>query len=359
MRTGKIWLLAFVLVSVGMCFGAALFHWNCSKLHNCEGPFDFFGSSTVASGAFAGHTDSSGAAPPAVQPAPAIQAPPGKVAGEPQPGSEEHLLKLQETVLHEIETSNAKTKEMLDFALLAVGFVGSLVIAIFGYFGWTTAQEIKDQKAKAAELIKSLDERQQQAIDALTKFKGAQAAIASDILSSIAPKLGQIANYGMKIAEFAGSQWDGMSHEDRIRNCLEAADALQAADLGSEASAALSFIRARQGTAFLAVGDLGAAISALEESCSCNVRNKPDRPYNLACAYAKFSQVPGSADTYTDKAVTLLKQCLDLCTNEPIGSTISRAYFLAKIKEDDLKRRDSDLDPIRNSTKFKAFVATL
>ena len=102
--------------------------------------------------------------------------------------------------------------------------VRTLVIAIFGYFGWTTAQEIKDQKAKAAELIKSLDERQQQAIDALTKFKGAEAAIASDILSGIAPKLGQIANYGMKIAEFAGSQWDGMSHEDRIRNCLEEDD---------------------------------------------------------------------------------------------------------------------------------------
>jgi hypothetical protein len=349
---GKIWLLALVLVSVGMCFGAALFHWNCSKLHNCEGPFDFFGSSTIASGA-----TPAGAAAPAVQPAPVIQESGGKVAGVPQPSSEEHLLKLQETVLHEIEASNAKTKEMLDFALLTVGFVGSLIIAIFGYFGWTTAQEIKEQKAKAADLIKSLGEGQKQADDALAKFKGAQAAIASDILSSIAPRLGQIANYGMKIAEFAGSQWESMSHEDRIRNCLEAADALKAAELGEEASAALSFIRARQGTAFLAVGDLGAAVNALEESCRCNVRNKPDRPYNLACAYAKFSQVPGSTDSYTDKAVALLKQCLDLCTNEPIGSTISRAYFLAKIKEDDVKRRDSDLDPIRNSTKFKEFVA--
>lgn len=344
MGNGKIWLLAFVLVSVGMCFGAALFHWNCSQLHNCEGPFDFFGSSSVASGANAAQ---SGAAPLSVQPA----------SVGPQPSSEEHLLKLQDTVLHEVEASNAKTKEMLDFALLAVGFIGSLVIAIFGYFGWNTAQEIKDQKAKAAELIKSLDERQQQAIDALAKFKGAQAAIASDILNSIAPKLGQIANYGMKIAEFAGSQWDDMSHEDRIRNCLEAADALQAADLGAEASAALSFIRARQGTAFLAVGDLTAAVNALEESCRCNTRNKPDRPYNLACAYSRFSQVPGSTDSYTDKAVTLLKRCLELCTDEPIGSTVSRAYFVAKIKETDVDKRDRDLDPIRNSTKFKEFVA--
>jgi hypothetical protein len=351
LSNGKIWLLALVLVSVGMCFGAALFHWNCSKLHNCEGPFDFFGSSTIASGA-----TSAGAAAAPLQPAPVVaQASAGKVAGESQPSGEEHLLKLQETVLHEIESSNAKTKEMLDFALLTVGFVGSLIIAIFGYFGWNTAQEIKEQKAKAADLIKTLAEGQKQADDALTKFKGAQTAIASDILSNIAPKLGQIANYGMKIAEFAGSQWADMSHEDRIRNCLEAADALKAAELGEEASAALSFIRARQGTAFLAVGDLGAAVKALEESCRCNVRNKPDRPYNLACAYAKFSQVPGSADSSTEKAVALLKQCLDLCTNEPIGSTISRAYFLAKIKQGE--RRDSDLDPIRNSPKFKEFVA--
>jgi len=237
------------------------------------------------------------------------------------------------------------------------GVVGSLVIAIFGYFGWTTAQEIKEQKVRAADLIKSLDQRQLEAVEALTKFKGAQADITSDILKSIASKMGQIANYGMKIAEFAGSQWDTMSHEDRIRNCLEAADALSAADLGQEASAALSFIRARQGIAHLAVGNLTDATKVLEESLGCNVRKKPDRPYNLACAYSKFSQVPGSAATYTDKAVEMLKRCLDLCTNEPIGSTISRAYFLAKIKEGDTRRRDSDLDPIRDSEKFKEFVA--
>lgn len=322
--------------------------------HNCEGPFDFFASSSVASGTGAARAvDAPAMAPPAA-PTPAV-----KVVPEPQSSSEEHLLKLQETVLHEIEASNAKTKEMLDFALLAVGFVGSLVLAIFGYFGWNTAKDIKDQKATAADLIKTLDERRQQANLALTEFKTAQATIAADILKSMAPKLGQIANYGMKIAEFAGSQWDVMSHEDRIRNCLEAADALKEADLGAEASAALSFIRARQGTALLAVGDLGAAMSALEESCRFNVRKKPDRPYNLACTYSKFSQVPGSTDTYTDKAIAQLKLSLDMCTNDPIGSTISRAYFLAKIKDDDPKKRDSDLDPIRNSAKFKEFVATL
>lgn len=157
-----------------------------------------------------------------------------------------HLRKLQETVLREIEVSNAKTKEMLDFALLAVGFIGSLVIAIFAYFGWTTALEIKDQKAKAAELIKSLGERQAQADEALVKFKAAQADIASGILKSIAPKLGQIANYGMKIAEFVG---------------------------------------------------------------------------------------------------------------RPIGSTVSRAYFLARIKETEEKKRDTDLDSIREATKFKELVA--
>jgi hypothetical protein len=343
---GKIWLLAVVLVSVGMCFGAALFHWNCSKFHNCEGPFDFFGPSTIAL------ADS---APPAPSAA-GMQAPLG-AAAEPHASGEEHLLKLQETVLHEVEASNAKTKEMLDFALLAVGFIGSLVLAIFGYFGWNTAQEIKDQKAKAAELIKSLDLRQQQAADALANLKAEQEAIQSKILSSMAPKLGQIANYGMKIAEFAGSQWTTMTPEDRIRNCLEAADSLKAADLGNEAAAALSFIRARQGTALLAAGDLGPAITALEESHRCNVRGKPDRPYNLACAYSRFSQVPGSTDSYTDKAVELLKQCLGMCTDEPIGSTVSRAYFSAKIKEVDENKRDKDLDPIRSSAKFKEFLA--
>jgi hypothetical protein len=45
----KVWVLALVLVAVGMCFGAALFHWNRSKLHNCEGPFDLFGSNAIAS----------------------------------------------------------------------------------------------------------------------------------------------------------------------------------------------------------------------------------------------------------------------------------------------------------------------
>src|SRR5579859_124630 len=45
--SGKIWILALVLVSIGMCFGAALFHWNCSRLHNCEGPFDFWGSNSL------------------------------------------------------------------------------------------------------------------------------------------------------------------------------------------------------------------------------------------------------------------------------------------------------------------------
>jgi len=143
----------------------------------------------------------------------------------------------------------------------------------------------------------------------------------------------------------------------RIRNCLEAADSLRAAELGDEASAALSFIRARQGTALLAAGDLGAAIIALEESHRCNVRRKPDRPYNLACAYSRFSQVPGSTDRYTEKAVTLLEECLEMGTDETSGSTVSRAYFISKIKEVDESKRDKDLDPIRSSARFKEFLA--
>jgi hypothetical protein len=46
-----------------------------------------------------------------------------------------------------------------------------------------------------------------------------------------------------------------------------------------------------------------------------------------------------------------------MCTDEPIGSTVSRAYFSAKIKEVDENKRDKDLDPIRSSAKFKEFLA--
>jgi hypothetical protein len=331
-----------VLVCVGMCFGAAFFHWNCSRLKNCDAPWGFLDAAPAASSQATG-----GGAVPAVPAAAGAR------------GDEEHLLKLQETVLHEIESSNTKTKEMLDFALLVVGFVGSLVLAIFGYFGWSTAKELREQKSKAEAGIKALNARQEEAASALAKFDSAQHTISNNISKETAPKLGQIANYGMKIAEFAGSQWEKMSFEDRIRNCDEAFAALEAADLGEEAFAPLSFIRARQGLALLAAGDYLKAAAVLEEASRYNVRKKPDRPYNVACAFSRLAEFPAavSKEMYTAKAVDQLKLCLELGTNDPVGSTISRAYFLKKIRDENEATRDKDLDPIRGSDAFKAFLA--
>jgi len=44
---------------------------------------------------------------------------------------EERLFKIQESVLKAVEQSNTKTKEEFDFAILAVGFVGTMVLAVF------------------------------------------------------------------------------------------------------------------------------------------------------------------------------------------------------------------------------------
>ncbi len=116
----KLLLSGIVLLSVGMCFGAAFFHWNCSRLRNCGSPLGFFDAGAPAS--------EGTRLKAALLAVPGVGGVPAAATG----GTEEHLLKLQETVLNEIEASNTKTKEMLDFALLVVGFVGSLVLARFG-----------------------------------------------------------------------------------------------------------------------------------------------------------------------------------------------------------------------------------
>src|SRR5258708_4775927 len=73
--------------------------------------------------------------------------------GPPDKASEEHLYKMQESVLKAVEQSNTKSKEEFDFAVLAVGFMGTMVLAVFGYFGLSTAIDSKALKAEAEGLI--------------------------------------------------------------------------------------------------------------------------------------------------------------------------------------------------------------
>jgi hypothetical protein len=144
-----------------------------------------------------------------------------------------------------------------------------------------------------------------------------------------------------------------MSSEDRLRNCEEAAATIIGANLGNDADATLSFIWARKGLELLNRGDLTTAAQTLEQSVTLNANHKPDRPYNLACAYARLAAVPGSFDACAAKAVENLKDSVRLATDEPIGSTISKPFFYRII------RTDKDLDTIRSFGPFQTWVASL
>jgi tetratricopeptide (TPR) repeat protein len=267
--------------------------------------------------------------------------------------AEEHLIKSQEQVLAAVESLSSKSKEELDFAVLTVGFVGSLVLAVFAFFGWQTAKDARALKADGEQLLDKWRVSKAEVDKTLEKLMAYDQFIEAKVVSAMQPKLAGIANYSYKVAEFAGSQWAAMSSEDRLRNCDEAAAAIEAAQLGDAAHAALSFVWARKGYELLERGDLISAAQTLERAVNANAHHKPDRPYNLACTYAQLATLPGAYDTYVEKAVAELKACLNMASHEAIGSTVSKLYFY------NLIRTDKDLEPIRSHARFKELVANL
>jgi hypothetical protein len=325
---------ATVGLAIGSCFGAAFYHWACSAgWQKCPGPRVRSSDLESTLGAEKPLAAASG------QPAPTV--------------TEEHLLKRQDSVLHDIETSNAETKEMLNFGLLSVGFMGTILLGVVGFFGFSTAGDLRAQKKRADVLIKRLEKAEKQ-------VESTQAEITRKVWEQLRLKLSNVTDYGLKIAEFAGSQWESMSYEDRLRNCDEAAMALKAADLGDGGNRALSFVMAQTGVAYLEADEVERAVEALIDACAHNVGKIPDRPFNLACAYSKLSKSPRSSQrTCVAKAIAQLKLCLSMARDEAEGSSISKEFFRKKIDGLDPEKLDHDLDPIRPTPEFVAFVADL
>jgi hypothetical protein len=261
--------------------------------------------------------------------------------------SEEHLFKMQESVLKAVEESNAKTKEEFDFAILAVGFVGTMVLAVFGYFGLSTAIDSKALEQEAQKLIKDLKALKEE-------VEHTRQSISDEALAMMSPKLAEIANYGMNMASFANESWTSMSFEDQKQSCEEAIAAIDGAGLGDKLDAARSFVLARYGSALILNGATLAAAEKFKESCRLNKLNRPDRPYNLACAYARLAAVATIAaekSRYESLALDELANCFALATDEPIGNTGSKAYFRGA------SAKDPDLNAIRTNARFSLITA--
>jgi hypothetical protein len=261
--------------------------------------------------------------------------------------SEEHLYKMQESVLKAVEQSNAKTKEEFDFAILAVGFVGTMVLAVFGYFGLSTAIDSKALKQEAQTLITDLKVQKE-------KVEHMRRSISDDALAIMSPKLAAIADYGMNMASFANESWASRSFEDQKRSCDEALAAIEGAGLGDELDVARSFVLARYGSALILNGATLEAAEKFKDSCRLNKLRRPDRPYNLACAYSRLAAlatIAAEKSRYESLALDQLAQCLEMATDDPIGNTVSKAYFR------DASAKDKDLDAIRTNARFSAIIA--
>jgi hypothetical protein len=144
-----------------------------------------------------------------------------------------------------------------------------------------------------------------------------------------------------------------MSFEDRKSACEEALDAIEAAGLGNELDAARSFVLARYGSALILNGATLEAAEKFKESCRCNALKRPDRPYNLACSYARLSATagtPAERTRYEALALDELEKCFEFATDGPLESTFSKAYYRQECTT------DSDLNSIRKPGRFVAIT---
>jgi tetratricopeptide (TPR) repeat protein len=257
--------------------------------------------------------------------------------------AQERVLKMQEQVLNAVETSNQQTKEEMDLGLAVVGGVGTLVVAVFAFFGLSTAAEAR---AEAREIKKQLDTRLAEANQLVERLKTLEIMkdkIAADVLAQVKPKLGAITDYGMKMAEFAGG-WNSMSLVEKVRDAEEVEKALGAVGLDGEyAQIALSFLLARKGMALLDNGQAAEALAPLKHACEINPNKKPDRHYNLACCYARLSTNPNASPRYKEQAIQELQRCIDMAidaepTKDPQGNdqfvSVSKARFKSEAAKD-------------------------
>lgn len=264
----------------------------------------------------------------------------------------EHLIEIQEAVLDQVARQAEHSRQLMDFAILTVGFVGSLVLVVFAYFGYNTARDAKEAKKDADSIKKELDTE-------LRKAKSLQARIQESIEGELKDQLAHFTDYGLKVAEFTSADGGKMSMEDQLRNCEEALDALDKSGVGDRAHRARSFVLGRKGVAYSSAQRYTDALREFENAEFVNVARKPDRPFNVACCCSRLSaisQVEAEALALRQRAIQKLKECLELAKPDvPIESTISKAYFLSRIR--DGEKFDPDLTALKGFEPFEELRA--
>jgi hypothetical protein len=266
--------------------------------------------------------------------------------------SEDHLFRMQEEVLRAVEKSSDDTKRFFEIGMEVLGVVGTLVLGIFAFFGLTTANEARKLRGDEERLIRELQTHIAEAKNTREDIANQALAAMTPKLAAMMPKLAEIANYGMTMASFATASWGAMSFEDRIRFCEEAINAIDAAGLGSNADTARSFVLARHGSALMDHGWILEAAEKFKQSCAVNAMKRPDRPYNLACAYLRMAaHVKGTEQArLREQALEQLEECFAVATDGPRANTVSKNYYKYQCLQ------DPDMFSLRGDPKFIALT---
>jgi hypothetical protein len=285
-------------------------------------------------------------------PARAADAPaPAPAVAAATPVDEDHLVRLQSVVLDQIAAQSAREEKLLEHAISVVGVIGTLVLGVFGFFGWRTAKDARETRTQAETILAALAVKKQEMEVLLARLDDSRNEILTAVRDELVTQFVAVVEYGMKMAEITGPSWNTMSPEERLRHCREAQDAVVAARVQNRAKAPMSLVLAHMGLAYLDSNQFIEAIRSLEESLHLDERRKPDRRYNLACAYVKLTGLP-DGDTYAGKAMQQLRDCMDLALASGADKT-RRAELLAAV------RTDPDLQPLRGRTEFTSWVKGL
>ena len=295
---------------------------------------------------------------------------------------QEHLIKVQEAVLDNIEKMEQKAIQQQSFAITTIGYIGALVLIIFAYLGFNTQKDTRTTLEKSEVILKEMTAKKtdmelllNNAEAELKKIRNmvptfekktqeALNAVEKAMQESMVVAFNPAVTYISKMAELNGSNWKSYSFEQQIEHCEAAEKAISALAIDEKhKKEALSFVLAMKGVAYLNANKLLEAEEILKRSIILNVKARPDRHYNLACVLAKMVPYPGGEKRVTE-AVAQLEACKLMTGSNVAPAPVEQSKEYARMYAGlfgDTKGvgKDIEFDALRDKPEFEEWLKTL
>jgi hypothetical protein len=268
----------------------------------------------------------------------------------------DQLLKTADDVLKADDQAVKTIKEIYELAAKLLIAILVILGAVGGFVGVRTYKDLKERWERAVTKIAALERRGSAAAVRLKAeiehVEGLRSKMETEIqyverfitdVSLLAVKADDIDRNMAKLVEAQPGGKKKEKIEDLETEILADLDEAAQLSVSLRLDRMISWVAARRGYLYMTTRQWGEAISLARDSVKINPGNKPDRPYNLACAYALAAADTGTSveakvarGRYEREALVAIEQTLILAGKATDGGASVKHWKHEIANDEDL-----------------------